>query len=298
MHDRNQRQAMLLGLAAVGLWSTVATAFKLSLQWMTPTELLAWASLVSLSVLALIVTLQRSWSEVAQALRQRPLYHLGLGAINPCLYYLVLFRAYDLLPAQQAQTLNQTWALTLAVLAVPMLKQPLAGRDALALLIGYSGAVVIATSGDPLSLQLHSALGVALALGSTVLWALFWILNTRSGAPAAATLFLCFASGTPLVWLVMAVEGKFTVPSASGLVGAVYIGIFEMGLTFMLWLVALRRAERISRVANLIFLSPFLSLLLIGRILGEAILPSTWIGLVLILTAVAIQQRPSSSEID
>ena len=32
------------------------------------------------------------------------------GLLNPCLYYLVLFKAYELLPAQQAQALNYSWA--------------------------------------------------------------------------------------------------------------------------------------------------------------------------------------------
>ncbi len=295
MDQLNQRQAMLFGVAAVLLWSTVATAFKLSLQVMTPTELLAWASLVSVGVLGVFVSAQRRWMEVARALWQRPLDYLCLGAINPCLYYLLLFRAYDRLPAQQAQALNYTWALTLSLLAVPLLKQKLTARDALALLVGYCGAVVIATSGNPFSLRLDNAPGVALALGSTVLWALFWIFNARATTPAAVTLFLCFALGTPLVWVVMLIEGDLRLPSVRGFSGALYVGLFEMGVTFMLWLAAMRRAEHVSRVANLIFLSPFLSLLLIRAVLGEPILSSTWIGLSLILLGVAIQQRSRAS---
>ncbi len=295
MHETDQRKAMLLGLAAVMLWSTVATAFKLSLQVMTPTQLLAWAGLVSSVVLAVFVSAQGRWPEVRDALRARPFYYLSLGALNPCCYYLVLFRAYDLLPAQQAQALNYTWALTMSVLAVPLLRQKLGGRDLLALLIGYAGAVVIATRGEVLALQFDSGLGVALALSSTVLWALYWILNTRATAPAAVTLFLCFALGTPLVWVVLWLEGGVSIPGWRGLAGALYVGLFEMGVTFMLWLAAMRRATHVSRVGNLIFLSPFLSLVFIGTILGEAILPATWIGLVMILVGVGIQQRARPS---
>jgi len=285
---------MLLGVAAVVLWSTVATAFKWSLQEMTPTALLAWASLTSLLVLSGAVSAQRRWGEVTAAFRQRPGTYLLLGALNPCLYYLVLLRAYDLLPAQQAQSLNYTWALTLSLLAVPLLRQKLTLRDVVALLVGYCGAVVIATGGNPFALQVVSGVGVALALGSTIVWALFWILNTRATAPPAVGLLLCFAVGTPLVWLVLAFEGAVTLPSLRGFAGTVYVGVFEMGLTFMLWLAAMQRAEQVSRVANLIFLSPFLSLLLIHNILGETILPSTWIGLMLIVLGVAPQQRPAA----
>lgn len=291
MHSRNQRQATLLGMAAVILWSTVATAFKLSLQVMTPTQLLAWAGLTSTLVLAVFVSVERRWLEVVDTLRDRPLYYLCMGMLNPCFYYLILLRAYDLLPAQQAQALNYTWALTLSLLAVPLLKQRLTLRDLLALLIGYFGAVVIATRGNLLALQFDSGLGVSLALGSTALWALYWILNTRSTASGAVSLFLCFALGTPLVWLVMALQNEIVVPGLQGLAGAVYVGLFEMGVTFMLWSLALRRAEHVSRIGNLIFLSPFLSLFLISKFLGEAIVPATWVGLVLIIFAVVLQQR-------
>lgn len=291
MHETNQRHAMLFGMAAVMLWSTVATAFKLSLQVMTPTQLLAWAGLVSTVVLAVCVTGQRQWAVVASVLRDRPLYYVAMGALNPCLYYLVLFRAYDLLPAQQAQALNYTWALTLSLLAVPLLKHRLGRRDLLALSIGYAGAVVIATRGDPLALEFDSGLGVALALGSTVLWALYWILNTRAIAPASASLFLCFAFGTPMVWAVMAWQGDLGWPALPGLAGALYVGLFEMGVTFMLWLAAMRRAEQVARVSNLIFLSPFLSLFFISTFLGETIVPATWIGLAMIIGGVIYQQR-------
>jgi len=39
----NERQATLFGLSAVLLWSTIATAFKLSLKHLSPIELLLFA---------------------------------------------------------------------------------------------------------------------------------------------------------------------------------------------------------------------------------------------------------------
>ena len=200
MTVKNQSRAMLLGASAVLCWSTVASAFKLSLQWLTPLQLLGWACLASTLVLLLAVGMQRQWGELSTTLKARPLYYLALGALNPTVYYLVLFRAYDLLPAQQAQAINYTWALTLALLAVPLLKQPLLRQDLIALGGGYLGALLIATRGDPLGLQFDSVEGVLLALVSTLLWALYLILNTRASAPAAVTLLLCFLIGTVLVW--------------------------------------------------------------------------------------------------
>ena len=79
-------------------------------------------------------------------------------------------------------------------------------------------------------------------------------------------------------------------PDWRGLAGAAYVGVFEMGLTFALWLTALKLTTSTARVANLIFLSPLVSLLLIHVLVGEAILASTYWGLGLILLGQAVQR--------
>ena len=75
-----------------------------------------------------------------------------------------------------------------------------------------------------------------------------------------------------------------------GFLGGVYIGMFEMGITFLVWLKALRNAKTTAHVVNLIYLVPFLSLCVIALVLGEKILPSTIVGLVLIITGIVLQK--------
>ncbi len=112
----NQKQAMLYGLGTVLLWSTVATAFKLSLRELTPVQMLVVACSASVIVMALILVAQRRWHLVFELSRRQYLQSFGMGLINPCLYYFLLFGAFDRLPAQEAQPLNYTWALVLAYL--------------------------------------------------------------------------------------------------------------------------------------------------------------------------------------
>jgi drug/metabolite transporter (DMT)-like permease len=76
-----------------------------------------------------------------------------------------------------------------------------------------------------------------------------------------------------------------------GIAGSIYIGIFEMGATFFVWLKALEYAENQAPVANLIYLSPFISLVFIHLVLGEKILATTIIGLFLILLGIIIQKK-------
>ncbi len=222
--------------------------------------------------------------------RRQWLGSAGLGFMNPFLYYVVLFSAYDLLPAQEAQPLNYTWAVTLSLLAVPLLGQKLRAADLAALLVSWAGVLVISTRGDLADLSFASPLGVGLALGSTVVWALYWIFNTRATRDPVAGLAANFICGTLYVLAATLLFSDPVVADWRALAGAAYVGVFEMGVTFVLWLTALRLTDSAARIGNLIFLSPFLSLFLIGTLVGETILPSTLAGLGLIVAGIALQQ--------
>ena len=285
-----QRRADLYGLGAVLCWSTVATAFKLSLQYLTPAQLILFAALVSWLFLGGLLAWRGQLGVTLKALPGQLRQSTVLGALNPTLYYLVLFEAYNRLPAQEAQALNYTWALTLSLLAVPLLRHRLRPIEVIATLVCYSGVLVIATRGDLLAMRFESLDGVLLALFSTLIWALYWILNTRDTREPVASLFMNLCVGLVLLLGYCAVTGELSSVDLRGLWGAGYIGLFEMGLSFVFWLLAMKLTVSTARIANLIFIAPLLSLVLITTVLGEPILMSTLAGLGLILTGLALQR--------
>ena len=287
---KNQNKAYCYALATVLLWSTVASAFKLSLRVMDPMQLLLYASATSLVTLLAILAARGGLGRLTGMSRRQWLTSAALGALNPFLYYVILFKAYDLLPAQEAQPLNYTWAVTLALLSIPLLGQRIGPRELGALFVSYAGVVVISTHGDPLGMRFSDPLGVALALVSTIIWALYWIAGTRDTRDPVAGLAANFLFGTAYVLVATLAVSSPVVTDWRALAGAAYVGVFEMGLTFVLWLNALRLSETTAKVGNLIFLSPFVSLLLIHHFVGEEILPSTIWGLALIILGIAIQQ--------
>ena len=285
-----ERRALLYGLGAVALWSTVAAAFKLSLRHLSPEMLLILAASISLLFFAVLLGRQGRLGTALTLFRRHPWILLLLGGINPFVYYLTLFRAYDLLPAQEAQAINYSWGLLLAWLAVPILGQKLRRRDVLAGALCYLGVLLVATRGDLLGLHFHHLPGLFYALASTLLWALYWLLNTRIEAEPVSLLFLNFLVGVVLLALYLSLSGGWRLPDWQGVAGALYVGLFEMGITFVLWLRALKLASSAARIANLIYLSPFLSLLFIHFFVGERIFPSTVAALGLILAGLWIQR--------
>ena len=285
------KQALLLGLSAVLLWSTVATAFKIALRYLDVFSMVCLASIVSALVLLFWLVTQGRVNELVVALRKQPLKYLVMACINPLLYYAILLTAYDLLPAQQAQTINYTWAIVLSLLAVPVLGQPLLLKDLAAIAVGYLGVVIIATEGSFNLGAIQSTLGLALALISTVIWAGFWLVNTRLQESKDVALAAMFVMSCPLAIAYLVYSDGLGQVSWQGLGASVYVGLFEMGVTFLLWSQALSRAVHVARVANLIFLAPVFSLVLIQVVLDESIHPSTLVGFALIVPAILLQQR-------
>ena len=293
---RDQNKAYLYAVATVLLWSTVASAFKITLRYLDPLQLLLYASLASTSTLALTVIIQGKLRLALSYSKQQYLKSLLLGLLNPCLYYVILFKAYDLLPAQEAQPLNYTWAITLSLLSIPLLKQRIRLQEILAGFVCYAGVLVISTRGNVLDFRLSDPLGVTLALASTIVWALYWIYNARDNRDAVVGLFLNFTFALPFMFVLCMVFSDLRISSVYGLIGAAYVGLVEMGIAFVFWLIALRLSETTARVANLIFISPFVSLVFIHFLVGEEILPSTPIGLVLIVVGLLIQRTGKRSK--
>ena len=293
MQDTDRR-AVKLGLGAVMLWSTVATAFSLSLQYLTPLQLVTLATVISWCFFAIRLSAPERRSALRVTSSKARATGLLVGWLNPGLYYLVLFAAYDRLPAQEAMAINYSWGITLALLAAPLLRQRLSAGALLAACISYSGILVIATRGAPLSLDFAQPLGVGLALLSTVLWSLYWVINTRLSLDPEVNLFLNFSGALPLLLALLWWSNTPFPTLWQGWAGGLYVGLFEMGLAFVLWMGAMKATTSTLRISSLIFLSPPLSLVLIWVIAGEPVKAYTLIGLVLILLGLWLQRRAES----
>jgi drug/metabolite transporter (DMT)-like permease len=286
-----QRRAYSYAIAAVLLWSTVGSAFKITLRHVEVLPLLFLASLVSTSVLFCLAAFSKKL-QLLKALAARDYMHSALlGFLNPFLYYVALFTAYSRLHAQEALTLNFTWPIMLVLLSIPLLGQRITARSIVAIVVSFGGVIVIATRGNILAWRFTDITGVLLAVGSSTIWSLFWIYNIRDKRDEVIKLLLNFAFGLCFVLIAMLLFSGIHLPTGGGVLGAAYIGLFEMGITFLLWLNALKLSKTTAHIANLIYLIPFFSIVVIRFAVGEQIFVSTVAGLILIVTGIVLQKH-------
>lgn len=283
---------------AILFWSTVASAFKITLRYLTPLGLLFFSScfaFIFLAVYRLITKGKLAFADILPNLRMS----LIPGLINPFIYYLMLFYAYDRLPAQQAQVLNYTWAIMLPIFSMIFFKERFRKLDFLALAFSFFGVILIASKGRLAEMKVDDPVGVTIAISTSIIWAFYWVLNLKDKREPSEKLMYNFLVGTLCIFIysmfviLLGYQGWFVAPDkiAQGIAGALYVGIFEMGLTFLIWNNALKTAKNTAIVSNLIFITPFVSLLFIYLVLGETIHLATVVGLLIILSSNWLQNR-------
>jgi drug/metabolite transporter (DMT)-like permease len=290
-HKTQQNKAYLLALVAVLFWSTMSSAFKITLRYIPFDQLLLWSSLFGFIALLVINQLSVHRLQFNDFNKHALLSSALMAFFNPFLYYLILFKAYELLEAQIAGTLNYTWPIALVLLSIPFLKQKISGFSILAIFISFLGIILISSKGQLTDFKLTDPLGVSLAVGSAFVWAIYWILNMKDHREDTGKIMLNLIFGFLYIFIYLLITGvKLMIPGVYAFMGIIYIGMFEMSITFVIWLRALNFSTDTAKVSNLIYLSPFLALFIINLTVGEKIHTSTVIGLGFIIAGIILQQ--------
>ena len=288
---KENNKAIALAMAAVLSWSTVATAFKIALTHLTHFEMLLVASITSLIIFALVLTIQRKWGEVKTLSRRMWGYFALLGLLNPMAYYLVLFKSYDLLPAQVAQPVNYIWPVLLVILLAVFTRQAIPAKKYIGMLVSLGGLIIISAGGKQIGDTAISASGLILGIMSAFLWATYWMVNNKNKDRADATVacFMSFLFGSIYLVAIAMVIGV-NLNTLPGILSGMYVGAFEMGIPFICFGLAIRKTTNPALINQLCYLSPFLSLFFVSTILGEQIVPTTYIGLILIVAGIVFNE--------
>jgi drug/metabolite transporter (DMT)-like permease len=279
----DNRKAIALALIATFFWSTVASAFEFGLQSLSPVQFLAWVISVAWATLTVIGFVKGTF-KLKYTKKAVSLAIIG-GILNPFLYYLVLFNAYDQLPAQIAQSLNYTWPIVLVIFSAIFLKQRFKPLVFIGMLVSLAGVVVISYG------SMHSSLsvtitGIILATGSSLIWASYWIINKIVNIDPIQQIWLNFTTALFLIIPYTIFTEGIQMPNLIGWFAVGYAALFEMALTFVIWLSAMKIASSTDKISHYIYISPFLSLIFINALLDEPILKTTILGLGLIIAGI------------
>jgi drug/metabolite transporter (DMT)-like permease len=182
------------------------------------------------------------------------------------------------------------WPIILVFLSIPLLKQKIAVKSFLALFISFAGVYLVSSQGMPFTFKISEPFGIVLAAGSSIIWSFYWIFNVRDSRDEVNKLLLSFFFAGIYISILVPFVTDISSINLKGALVAMYAGIFEMGITFLLWLKALRLTSTTDKISNLVYLAPFFSLILIHIFVGETIFWTTVLGLCLIVGGIIIEK--------
>jgi len=289
MRGKSTRKANLFALLAVLFWSTAPTAFKLGLRYQDTFQLLTGATLSSFVILGMILIPGGRFRKLASFGWRDLGFSLLMGFLNPIAYYLILFRAYSILPAQVAQPLNMIWPIVLVLISIPMLRQNIGWKSIGAMLLSFAGVFVVSLQGGSTGNDPENKLGIILALSTSLIWSFYWIFNARDKKDPVVRLFLNFLFASLFLIVLGLLKGDLFPGSLQAWGTAAYVGVFEMGVTFVLWLMAMQYAPSTDRISNLVYIAPFLNLVFVNLVLDEKIFQTTVYGIILLVSGIVIQ---------
>ena len=287
---KDSSKSLLYVAIAVASWSTVASAFKIGLRHYSYYELLLVAAITASILFALVITIQKKWYLLKSITPKEWRLFAITGLLSPAGYYLILFKAYELLPAQIAQSINYSWAIVLTLLLALVMKQRIPALKYLGMVISLGGVALISLGSESFSGVQLSVIGLLLAFISAFVWASFWILNKKNEhIDNILALFVSFLFGS-LFLLIGLIFVDVQLYSTKGVLSAIYVGLFEMAIPFIFFGLALKKTDNPALINQLCYLSPFISLFIIRSVLGEQIYLTTFIGLILIVGGILFNE--------
>jgi len=174
------------------------------------------------------------------------------------------------------------------LLAFPLLRERLTIKKLCSLFISFLGIVVIVTHGRLFALSLTSLQGDILALGGAGVFALFSVLGKKYRYDQVVSVFIYFVTALVFIAPTLVLFSWLKMPSFHVWLWLLLNGLVVNGISYIFWLKALEYGDT-SVISNALYFTPFLSLVSITLFLGEQILLSSVVGLVIIVVGIVLQ---------
>lgn len=285
--NKTARSFFSLGLCILS-WGLIPVATKNILFELNNLQMLFYSTIFSCIVMGGIVLFQKKASVLA-TYSMRDYTKIGvLGFLGTYVYYVLLYGALALTSASEGFILAYTWPMLVIILALPLLRERLTVKKLYSICISFLGIVVIVTHGSIFTLSFTSLQGDMLALGGAGVFALFSVLGKKYQYDQVVSVFIYFVTALVFITPTLFIFSSLKMPSFHVWLWLLLNGFVVNGISYIFWFKALEYGDT-SVISNALYLTPFLSLVYIALFLGEQILLSSVVGLVIIIVGIVLQ---------
>jgi drug/metabolite transporter (DMT)-like permease len=276
-----------LGLCILS-WGLIPVVTKKILVELNSLQMLFYSTIFSCIVMFGIVLFEKKM-HILKTYTVSDYLKTGVpGFLGTYLYYVLLYAALALTSASEGFILAYTWPMLVIILAFPLLKERLTLKKLCSILISFFGIVVIVTHGSIFDLSFTSLQGDILALAGAGVFALFSVLGKKYQYDQVVSVFIYFVTALVFITPTLFLFSSLKIPSFDIWLWLFLNGFLVNGISYIFWFKALEYGDT-SVTSNALYLTPFLSLVYIALFLGEQILLSSIIGLMIIVVGIILQ---------
>lgn len=284
------KKPYLYAFVAIAIWSTTATVSKLLLHSFTTIQILAVCSAMA-AVFLFAVNLFSGKLRVLKTYRLRDyLITAGVGLLGTFFYNMFLVFGIGRLLASQAMIINYLWPMMAVVAGCVILKEKMTLRKGLAVAMSFLGVVIVTSNGSLLGFTGGNLLGALMCVLAAVSYGLFVVLNKRLPYESSVSMMLYYIVSTLVAVTCVLISGNL--PALSGIqsLGLLWIGLGDYAIAYVSWALAMK-AGQTAKIANLAYITPFLSLVVAHFALGDPITVWSVGGLLVIIAGIFLQMK-------
>ena len=284
------KKSCLYAFVAVGFWSTTATVSKLLLHSFSTIEILTVFSLVAAVFLTVVNAIKGNLQKLKDYKLKDYLIVSGVGLLGTFFYNMFLVRGIDKLLASQAMIINYLWPMMAVITGCILLREKMTVRKMIAVLMSFLGVVIVTTGGRFSTLAGSDLMGAGWCILAAVSYGLFVTLNKRLSYDPMLNMMLYYILSAIVGIGGVAITGRFPMLSGIQILGFAWIGLGDYAIAYVSWALAMKAGDT-AKVANLAYITPFLSLVVAHFVLGDPITVWSVGGLAVIVAGIFLQLK-------
>ena len=269
------------------LWGSFAAVSKLILNDLDSFQLQSYM-FGSATIVMTIILVAKGNMRKLRDISIKEYIRLFLYAIPAFTYYFFYILALKLIPAVEASMLHYIFPVMIVVFSIPINGEKLDAMKVSSILLGLLGMIIIITKGDISNIKMSNIFGDFLALGAAISWGIFSNFGKKNKIDIHISNYIFMITNFLLSTISVIIFSGFTLPTPTGFVGVVWLGITNIVVCYYLWFKALKLTST-TLIASITFVTPFITLLFIVFFLGEKIYLIQILGLLVIFLGIALQ---------
>lgn len=272
----------------VFIWATMAAVVKLLLSDIPNLQALSVSSALAFVFLLLLNIKNGSIREMKKYSAKDYLIMAGLGFLGLFMYSALYYYGLAQLSSQEACILNYLWPVMLVIFSCIILKEKFTAIKGFAMLCSFIGIIILSAGSENIA-RGNSAAGIISCIVAAACYGLFSVLNKKADYNQnIAMMVIWFVAAVCSAALGLVTEEWKPIEGMQWL-GMVWLGVVIDAVAYLMWALALKGVENTAKIANLAYLTPFLSVIFSAVVLGEKITLRAVIALVFIVGGILLQ---------